>query len=226
MSNTKTKNKNSFLQFSLKSEIIKAVKEMGFNHPTPIQEKVIPHLISSDQDLIASAQTGTGKTAAFGLPVLSTTKINVSSVQTLILCPTRELCMQIANDLIGYSKHLEEIKILAVYGGTKIEKQIKSLKKGPQIVIGTPGRTKDLIKRKKLFVGKIQRLILDEADEMLSVGFKEQVYEIFQYLDNDIQIALFSATMPAEIENLTSKFMRNPIKILLKKDHLKNIQIF
>ena len=187
----------------MKSEIIKAVKEMGFNHPTPIQEKVITHLISSDQDLIASAQTGTGKTAAFGLPVLNTTKINDSSVQTLILCPTRELCMQIANDLTGYSKYLEEIKILAIYGGTKIEKQIKSLKNGPQIVIGTPGRTKDLIKRKKLFVGKIQRLILDEADEMLSMGFKDDLEMIIHSTSKNKQTLLFSATMTPKVLSVT-----------------------
>ena len=226
MSNTKTKNKNSFLQFSLKSEIIKAVKEMGFNHPTPIQEKVIPHLISSDQDLIASAQTGTGKTAAFGLPVLSTIKINDSSVQTLILCPTRELCMQIANDLKGYSKYLEEIKILAVYGGTKIEKQIKSLKKGSQIVIGTPGRTKDLIKRKKLFVGKIQRLILDEADEMLSMGFKDDLEVIIHSTSKSKQTLLFSATMTPKVVSVTKKYMQHSLEIAVARTNLasENVQ--
>ena len=220
MRNINTKNKNSFLQFSLKSEIIKAIKEMGFNHPTPIQEKVIPHLISSDQDLIASAQTGTGKTAAFGLPVLSTTKINDSSVQTLILCPTRELCMQITNDFIGYSKYLEEIKILAVYGGTKIEKQIKSLKKGPQIVIGTPGRTKDLIKRKKLFVGKIQRLILDEADEMLSMGFKDDLEMIIHSTSENKQTLLFSATMTPKVASVTKKYMQHSLEIAVARTNL------
>ena len=226
MSNTKTKNKNSFCQFSLKSEIIKAVKEMGFNHPTPIQEKVFPHLISSDQDLIASAQTGTGKTAAFGLPVLSTTKINDSSVQTLILCPTRELCMQIADDLIGYSKYLKEIKILAVYGGTKIEKHIKSLKKGPQIVIGTPGRTRDLIKRKKLFVGKIQRLILDEADEMLSMGFKNDLEMIIHSTSESKQTLLFSATMTPKVLSVTRKYMQHSLEISVARTNLasENVQ--
>ena len=226
MSNTKTINKNSFFQFSLKSEIIKAVKEMGFRHPTPIQEKVIPHLISSDQDLIASAQTGTGKTAAFGLPVLSTTKINDSSVQTLILCPTRELCMQIANDLVGYSKYLKEIKILAVFGGTKIEKQIKSLKKGPQIVIGTPGRTKDLIKRKKLFIGKIQRLILDEADEMLSMGFKDDLEMIIHSTSECKQTLLFSATMTPKVLSVTRKYMQYSLEISVARTNLasENVQ--
>ena len=173
MNYTKTENRESFLNFSLKSELIKAIKELGFDHPTPIQQKVIPHLMSSNQDLIASAQTGTGKTAAFGLPLLDLTITRDTNVQTLILCPTRELCIQITNDLLSYSKYLKMVNILAVYGGVKLEKHIKSLKKGPQIVVGTPGRTKDLIRRKKLFVGNIERLILDEADEMLSMGFKD-----------------------------------------------------
>ena len=152
MNHNKSGNKESFSSFSLKKELQKAIKELGFNHPTPIQSKVIPHLLSSKQDLIASAQTGTGKTAAFGLPLLELTNMKDNNVQTLILCPTRELCIQISNDLSSYSKYLKEIKTLAVYGGTKIEKQIRSLKKGVHIVVGTPGRTKDLIKRKKLFV--------------------------------------------------------------------------
>ena len=226
MSNSKTKNKKSFFKFSLKSEIIKAVTEMGFNHPTPIQEKVIPHLISSDQDLIASAQTGTGKTAAFGLPVLSTTKTEDSSVQTLILCPTRELCIQITNDLLSYSKYLKSINILAVYGGTKIEKQIKSLKRGPQIVIGTPGRTKDLIKRKKLFVGNIQRLILDEADEMLSMGFKDDLEMIIHSTSENKQILLFSATMTPKVLSVTKKYMQNSMEIAVARINLaaENVQ--
>ena len=226
MSNSKTKNKKSFFKFSLKSEIIKAITEMGFNHPTPIQEKVIPHLISSDQDLIASAQTGTGKTAAFGLPVLSTTKTEDSSVQTLILCPTRELCIQITNDLLSYSKYLKSINILAVYGGTKIEKQIKSLKRGPQIVIGTPGRTKDLIKRKKLFVGNIQRLILDEADEMLSMGFKDDLEMIIHSTSENKQILLFSATMTPKVLSVTKKYMQNSMEIAVARINLaaENVQ--
>ena len=226
MSNSKTKNKKSFFKFSLKSEIIKAVTEMGFNQPTPIQEKVIPHLISSSQDLIASAQTGTGKTAAFGLPVLSTTNTEDSSVQTLILCPTRELCMQITNDLISYSKYLKSLNILAVYGGTKIEKQIKALKKGPQIVIGTPGRTKDLIKRKKLFVGNIQRLILDEADEMLSMGFKDDLEMIIHSTSENKQILLFSATMTPKVLSVTKKYMQNSMEIAVARINLaaENVQ--
>ena len=217
MNNTKTENRESFLNFSLKSELIKAIKELGFDHPTPIQQKVIPHLMSSNQDLIASAQTGTGKTAAFGLPLLDATNTRDTNVQALILCPTRELCIQITNDLLGYSKYMKMVNILAVYGGAKIEKQIKSLKKGPQIVVGTPGRTKDLIRRKKLFVGKIERLILDEADEMLSMGFKEDLETIINATSKKKQILLFSATMTPKVVAVTKKYMRNSLEIAVSR---------
>jgi len=217
MNHTKTENRESFLNFSLKSELIKAIKELGFDHPTPIQQKVIPHLMSSNQDLIASAQTGTGKTAAFGLPLLDLTITRDTNVQTLILCPTRELCIQITKDLISYSKYVKMINILAVYGGAKIEKQIKSLKKGPQIVVGTPGRTKDLIRRKKLFIGKIDRLILDEADEMLSMGFKEDLETIIHATSKKKQILLFSATMTPKVVAVTKKYMRNSLEIAVAR---------
>jgi ATP-dependent RNA helicase DeaD len=217
MNYTKTENIESFLNFSLKSELIKAIKELGFDHPTPIQRKVIPHLMSSNQDLIASAQTGTGKTAAFGLPLLDLTITRDTNVQTLILCPTRELCIQITNDLLSYSKYLKMVNILAVYGGVKIEKQIKSLKKGPQIVVGTPGRTKDLIRRKKLFVGNIERLILDEADEMLSMGFKDDLETIIHATSKKKQILLFSATMTPKVVAVTKKYMRNSLEIAVAR---------
>ena len=217
MNSTKSKNKESFLNFSLKSELLKSIKELGFNSPTPIQSKVIPHLMSSDQDLIASAQTGTGKTAAFGLPLLDLTNTKVTNVQTLILCPTRELCIQITNDLLSYSKYLKNINILSVYGGVKIEKQIKSLKKGPQIIVGTPGRTNDLIRRKKLIIGNIDRLILDEADEMLSMGFKEDLEAIIQQTPKKKQILLFSATMTQKVVGVTKKYMKNSLEIAVAR---------
>ena len=217
MNSTKSKNKESFLSFSLKKELIKSINELGFNNPTPIQSKVIPHLMSSDQDLIASAQTGTGKTAAFGLPLLDLTNTKVTNVQTLILCPTRELCIQITNDLLSYSKYLKNINILSVYGGVKIEKQIKSLKKGPQIVVGTPGRTNDLIRRKKLIIGNIDRLILDEADEMLSMGFKEDLEAIIQQTPKKKQILLFSATMTQKVVGVTKKYMKNSLEIAVAR---------
>ena len=217
MNSTKSKNKESFLNFSLNSELLKSIKELGFNSPTPIQSKVIPHLMSSDQDLIASAQTGTGKTAAFGLPLLDLTNTKVTNVQTLILCPTRELCIQITNDLLTYSKYLKNINILSVYGGVKIEKQIKSLKKGPQIVVGTPGRTNDLIRRKKLIIGNIDRLILDEADEMLSMGFKEDLEAIIQQTPKKKQILLFSATMTQKVVGVTKKYMKNSLELAVAR---------
>ena len=183
--------KESFSNFNLKNELLKAINELGFKYPTPIQSKVIPHILFSKQDLIASAQTGTGKTAAFGLPLLELTH-TVNKIQTLILCPTRELCLQIAKDLTDYSKYFKNINIIAVYGGEKIENQIKSLKKGPQVLVGTPGRTKDLIKRKKLFIGSIERLILDESDEMLSMGFKDDLEFILNATSKEKQTLLFS----------------------------------
>ena len=139
----------TFNDIGLNKEILKALGEMGFEKPTPIQAKAIPHLMSSNQDIIASAQTGTGKTAAFGLPSIHMTKINEKVPQTLVMCPTRELCIQIARDLTNFSTYLPGLKIVAVYGGASVDTQVRALRQGAQIVIGTPGRTKDLIKRKK-----------------------------------------------------------------------------
>ena len=192
---------------------MKSIKELGFKKPTPIQSKVIPHLLGSNQDLIATAQTGTGKTAAFGLPLLQLTDTNNDSIQTLILCPTRELCLQIGKDLSTYSKYLKNINTLPVYGGAKIDKQIRSLKKRPQIIVGTPGRTKDLIRRKKLFLGNIKRLILDESDEMLSMGFKDDLEFIIKSASEEKQILLFSATMNSKVSAVTKKYMKNSLKI-------------
>ena len=207
--------KSTFSNFSIKKEILKAIKELGFINPTPIQDKVIPILMKSGQDLIATAQTGTGKTAAFGLPILSLTNENNPKTQTLILCPTRELCIQISKDLKNYSKFLDNINIVPVYGGAKIDTQMRALKKGAQVVVGTPGRTKDLIKRRKLSIDSIDRVILDEADEMLSMGFKED-------LESDAVISTLQEdfNMRAKIKvnsfpSLVLKYKNNyfPIKI-------------
>ena len=205
--------KDSFTHFELNNRLMKSIKELGFKKPTPIQSKVIPHLLGSNQDLIATAQTGTGKTAAFGLPLLQLTDTNNDSIQTLILCPTRELCLQIGKDLSTYSKYLKNINTLPVYGGAKIDKQIRSLKKRPQIIVGTPGRTKDLIRRKKLFLGNIKRLILDESDEMLSMGFKDDLEFIIKSASEEKQILLFSATMNSKVSAVTKKYMKNSLKI-------------
>ncbi len=207
----------SFEKSLLIPEIIKAIKELGFIYKTPIQEKIIPHLLTSKLDLIASAQTGTGKTAAFGLPIIQMTDISNIKTQTLILCPTRELCLQITNDLISFSKFIDKIKILAVYGGANIENQIRSLKKGIHIVVGTPGRTKDLLNRKKLNINHIERLILDESDEMLTMGFKDDLDRILDSTPMNRQILLFSATMPQHILKISEKYMHNPIKISIEQ---------
>ena len=212
-----TKNNNievvPFSRTFLKDELLTAIKELGFKKPTPIQKKVIPHLLSSSQDLIASAQTGTGKTAAFGLPLLNLTQVEDPRTQTIILCPTRELCIQITNDLKKYSKYIKGINIVAVYGGASIETQIKGLNRGAHIVIGTPGRTKDLIKRKKLSIINVERVILDEADEMLSMGFKEDLEAILAKTPKTKQTLLFSATMTKKVIAVTKKYMINALEI-------------
>lgn len=208
-----TENKITFKDIGLKDEIISAVEALGFEYPTPIQEETIPHLLTSNQDIIGLAQTGTGKTAAFGLPAIHLTDVDEKSPQTLILCPTRELCMQIAKDLKDYAKFTKGINIVAVYGGSSIDTQMKALKKGAHIVVGTPGRTKDLINRRKLRLGNIGRVILDEADEMLTMGFKEDLAAILSETPKEKQTLLFSATMSKDITSVTRKYMTDPLKM-------------
>ncbi|MFO7864901.1 MAG: DEAD/DEAH box helicase [Salinivirgaceae bacterium] len=203
----------TFTESGLRPELLSAIQEMGFEQPTPIQAKTIPFLLSSEQDLIGLAQTGTGKTAAFGLPALHLTEIENKQTQTLILCPTRELCLQIAKDLNDFAKHLKKINVVAVYGGASIETQIRDLNRGAQIVVGTPGRTRDLINRNRLKPNHIKRLILDEADEMLTMGFKEELDAILENTPDTKQTLLFSATMSREISRITSTYMNNPEQI-------------
>ena len=204
---------DNFKQTRLHPNILKAITEIGFETPTPIQAKTIPHLMTSTHDLIATAQTGTGKTAAFGLPSIHLTDMEDMSTQTLVLCPTRELCIQITRDLVNFSKYINGMNILAVYGGASIQSQIKSLKKGAQIVIGTPGRTKDLIKRKRLDISHVVRVILDEADEMLTMGFKEDLEMILAQTPQEKQTLLFSATMSKRVVEITKSYMNNPLEI-------------
>ena len=211
---------STFENFNLHPQILTAIKELGFEQPTPIQVETIPLLLSSNQDIIATAQTGTGKTAAFGLPSIQLTKVENKSTQTIILCPTRELCVQITRDLISYSKFMKGVNVLAVYGGAKIDTQIRALKKGAQIVVGTPGRTRDLINRKKLFVENIERVILDEADEMLTMGFKEELDAILENTPADKQTLLFSATMSKKVLDITKRNMRNPVEIAVARMNL------
>ena len=216
----------SFNDSGLNQKILKALTEMGFETPTPIQAKAIPHLMSSNQDIIASAQTGTGKTAAFGLPSIHMTQIDKKMPQTLVMCPTRELCIQITRDLTNFSKYLSGLKIVAVYGGASVDTQVRALRQGAQIVIGTPGRTKDLIKRKKLILSDIKRVVLDEADEMLTMGFKEDLEAILAETPSKKQTLLFSATMSKRIISITKRYMNDPIQISAARVNLgaENVQ--
>lgn len=200
---------HTFEGIGLKDEIVEAVKELGFVTPTPIQAQAIPHLLTSEQDLIASAQTGTGKTAAFGLPTIQHIDVEDHQTQAIVLSPTRELCLQITSDLTAYAKNIKGLKILAVYGGSSIDKQISALKKGVHIVVATPGRAVDLINRRKLQLGDVSRVILDEADEMLTMGFKDDLEAILNQTPEGRQIILFSATMSGRIKDITKQYMTN-----------------
>ncbi|MBN1598901.1 MAG: DEAD/DEAH box helicase [Bacteroidales bacterium] len=208
---------NNFNEFGLKSEIVKAIDELGFNIPTDIQTETIPAILGSDGDLVALAQTGTGKTAAFGFPVLEKINIGSKNIQALVLCPTRELCMQITSDINKFSKFLNGFKSVAVYGGANIDEQIRKLKKGCHIVVATPGRALDLIRRRALILANIRWLILDEADEMLNMGFKEDIDTILRETPEKRQTLLFSATMPDDIAQIAAKYMKNPREISVGK---------
>jgi len=203
----------NFSEMGLSKEIFKAISEMGFEKPTPIQEKTIPAISNQGNDIIGLAQTGTGKTAGFGLPILNKVNLDNTKTQAIILCPTRELCLQIASDLNKYAKYTPQIKIQEVYGGASIVPQINALKAGAQIVVGTPGRTLDLINRKVLKLNNIQWVVLDEADEMLNMGFKEELDSILAVTPEEKQILLFSATMPSGVRSIANKYMNNPEEI-------------
>ncbi len=207
----------NFNDSGLRPEILDAISEMGFENPTPIQEKTLPVLLESTGDLVALAQTGTGKTAAFGLPVIQLTDLANKQIQSLILCPTRELCMQIAKDLTNYSAKIKDYKVVSVYGGASIEMQIKALKNGCHTVVGTPGRMLDLIRRKVLKLSGIRWLILDEADEMLNMGFKDDLDAILAETPKERQTLLFSATMRKEVAEIANKYMNNPEEISVGK---------
>jgi len=208
---------STFRETGLKEEILSAIEVMGFEEPTPIQEKTIPALLNSNNDILALAQTGTGKTAAFGLPVLNQIDVKNKNVQALILCPTRELCMQISRDIESFSKKMKGLKTVAVYGGASITPQIKDIKSGGQIIVGTPGRTLDLIKRRALKINNIKWLVLDEADEMLNMGFQEDLDAILSSSPENKQVLLFSATMPNEIQRISKKYMKETTEISVGK---------
>lgn len=202
-----------FIETGLNPNILKAIEELGFVEPTPIQTKTIPELLQNGNDLVGLAQTGTGKTGAFGLPVIQLVDTSDNDVQALVMCPTRELCLQITKDIKAYSKYTEGLNVTPVYGGSDIRTQIKALKRGSQIVVGTPGRLNDLINRNILHLNNLRWLILDEADEMLNMGFKEDLETIIEQTPEKKQTLLFSATMPDSISRISKKYMKNPIEI-------------
>ena len=204
---------NLFSESGLSPEIIKAVSELGYESPTEIQKQTIPFILSDIRDLIALAQTGTGKTAAFSLPILDMIDDTSRKIQLLVLAPTRELALQIAKDVKNYTKYLPNVKTVAVYGGSSITDQIRNLRDKPQIIVGTPGRVIDLINRKALDFSNIHWLVLDEADEMLSMGFKDDLETILKETPETKQTLLFSATMNKEVERISKNYLTNPHRI-------------
>lgn len=201
---------NDFLDLGLSNEILNAIAELGFEKPTPVQARIIPPLLIENRDIVCLAQTGTGKTAAFGLPMLEFLDLKRQQTQVLILSPTRELCRQIAQDLTNYSKYLSGVKIVPLYGGAGIEGQIRTLKKGAHIIIATPGRLLDILNRGKADISGISTLVLDEADEMLNMGFKDELDAIMMQTPEEKRSLLFSATLPKEVEAIARSYMKDP----------------
>ncbi len=206
----------TFSELGLKPELATAVAELGFENPTPIQEQAIPALLQNPSDLVGLARTGTGKTAAFGLPLLHFIDPDMKFPQALVLCPTRELCIQISNDLKTFAKHLRGVSILPVYGGSSISMQIKELRRGIQVIVGTPGRLNDMIERGALKLGEVQTVVLDEADEMLNMGFREAIDTILAETPKEKKTWLFSATMPDGVARIARSYMHDPITLSIK----------
>lgn len=211
-----------FEELGLQENLLKAVAELGFTQPTPIQEKAIPVLLSGTKDLIGLAQTGTGKTAAFGLPLLQLSEPAKKHPQALIICPTRELCLQIVNEVEQFKKHVQGIHVVAVYGGSSISMQIRDIRRGVQIVVATPGRLIDLIERKAINLEEIKYVVLDEADEMLNMGFQDDIEFILQNTPQRDSTWLFSATMPPEIRQVSKRYMKDPLEITVGKKNTAN----
>ena len=205
----------TFEELGVSEPLRRAIEEMGFETPMPVQEKVIPHLLTQEGDVVALAQTGTGKTAAFGLPVLQRIDPERLVPQALILSPTRELCLQIASDLADFSKHMPDIRVIPVYGGSSIQSQIRSLRDGAQIIVATPGRLIDLINRGVVKLGDVHTVVLDEADEMLNMGFLDSINEILQHVPEERKMLMFSATMPKEIAKIAKTYMKDPVEFVI-----------
>ena len=216
---------NTFQDLGLNSDLLQAITDLGFEKPSEVQEKAIPILLNSETDLVALAQTGTGKTAAFGFPMLQKIDIDSRTTQGLILSPTRELCLQITNEMKQYGKYCKGLNVVAIYGGSSITDQARDVKRGAQIIVATPGRMKDMISRRLVDISKIRYSVLDEADEMLNMGFKEDITDILSHTPEDKNTWLFSATMPAEVAKIAKKFMVNPQEITVghKNESTSNV---
>lgn len=206
---------STFEELGVRDDLRRGIADMGFENPMPVQEKVIPSLLEGDHDLVALAQTGTGKTAAFGLPVIQRIDTAVNAPQALILAPTRELCLQIAGDLADFSRYVPDVKLLPVYGGSSIESQIRSLRAGVHIIIATPGRLIDLINRGVVDTSRVHTVVLDEADEMLNMGFVDSIDDILSHLPADRKMLMFSATMPSEAARIAKRYMHNPEEVVI-----------
>ena len=216
---------NAFEALGLNTPFINAINDLGFKQPSEVQEKAIPLLLNSQEDLVALAQTGTGKTAAFGFPMLQNINVNSRTTQGLILSPTRELCLQITNELNLYGKYLKGLNVTAIYGGASITDQASKVKKGAQIIVATPGRMKDMISRKMVDISKIEYAVLDEADEMLNMGFYDDINDILSYTPQDKSTWLFSATMPKEVASIAKKFMYAPNEITVGHKNVGSDQV-
>lgn len=208
-----------FNELGLSPGLMEGIEGLGFKNPTPIQEEIIPIFFEKENDIVGLAQTGTGKTAAFGLPIIEQIDIQNKSVQALILAPTRELCMQISKDLQNFSKYIKGLKVVPVYGGASIDTQIRALKRGAHIITATPGRMLDLINRKVANITNIRTVVLDEADEMLNMGFRDELDGILKTTPTNKRTLLFSATMPAEVARIAKNYMKEPVKITVGKQN-------
>ncbi|MCI5145508.1 MAG: DEAD/DEAH box helicase, partial [Candidatus Electrothrix sp. AR3] len=206
---------HTFADIGISDNIINSLSSLGFQEPTPVQAKVIPLILEQQVDVVSLAQTGTGKTAAFGLPLIQLVNPKKRQTQGLILCPTRELCMQVSRDLASYSRFISGINILAVYGGASIEQQMRELRKGVQIIVATPGRLRDLIRRGKVDISAVRYAVFDEADEMLQMGFQDELNAILAETPKEKNTLLFSATMSKEVANIASRYMSDPVEITI-----------
>ncbi|WP_291401354.1 DEAD/DEAH box helicase [Daejeonella sp.] len=216
---------NPFSTLGIRHDIVNAITELGFENPTPIQEQAIPVLLSGSNDFVGLAQTGTGKTASFGLPLLELLDFEENYPQALILCPTRELCLQIASDIKNYAKNMKNVNVVAVYGGANISDQLRQIKRGVQIVVATPGRMLDIINRKAIDFSQVQYVVLDEADEMLNMGFQEDIDSILSTTPDDKKTWLFSATMPSEVRRIAKKYMTDPFELTMGTKNTGNVNI-